>query len=66
MIGYRTLKDTSNSAKHNLKKHTINYQYSKMEREKADMTNFRRKPYSVKARNHNGKEQYAEKGNVIQ
>lgn len=50
MIGYRTLKDTSNSAKHNLKKHTMNYQYSKMEREKADMTNFRRKPYSVKSK----------------
>ena len=50
MSGYRILKDTSNSAKSNLRKHTINYQYSKMEREKADMTNFRRKPYSVKSK----------------
>lgn len=47
MNHYRTLKETSNSAKNNMRKAAMNAEYNNMERQKADMTNFRRKPYSV-------------------
>ena len=47
MSNYRVLKDTSNSAKNNMRKHSTNYQYFLMERQNVDLTNFRRKPYST-------------------
>jgi hypothetical protein len=46
-MNFKVLKDTNQSAKYRLKKYGIQAERSNMERSKTDMTNFRRKPYSV-------------------
>lgn len=46
-MSFRVIKDTNQSAKYRMKKYAKEAEHSSMERSKADMTNFRRKPYSV-------------------
>ena len=51
MSKFRILKETSNTAKTRLRQFSKNAEYNHMEKTEADMTNFRRKPYSVERKN---------------
>ena len=59
-MNFKVLKDTNQSAKYRLRKYGIQAERSNMERSKADMTNFRRKPYSVE-RKMKGEEHHDER-----
>ena len=47
MKRYRDYTEQSSASKEHMKKVAKMAEYDSMEREKADMTNFKRKPYSV-------------------
>ena len=47
MKRYRDYTEQSSASKEHMKKLAKMAEYDSMEREKADMTNFRRKPYST-------------------